>query len=62
MGLQENSSRASDMAFNELYGLGYDEYKRYASKIEAVTIEDVMRVAQRYIDLSSYTLVIVRPE
>lgn len=61
MGLQENSSRASDMTFNELYGLGYDEYKRYAGRIEAVTREDVLRVAQRYIDLSAYTLVIVRP-
>jgi len=61
MGLQENSSQASDMTFNELYGLGYDEYKRYASKIEAVTGEDVLRVARRYIDLDAYTLAIVRP-
>ncbi|MBI5286232.1 MAG: insulinase family protein [Deltaproteobacteria bacterium] len=61
MGLQENSSRASDMAFNELYGLGYDEYKRYASKIEAVTLDDVLMVAQKYINLDGYTLAIVRP-
>ncbi len=36
MGLQENMAQATDMATNELYGLGFYEYKRYPGKIEAV--------------------------
>jgi zinc protease len=33
IGLQEVSSQASDMANNELFGLGYDHFKRYPAKI-----------------------------
>ena len=50
------------MAFNELYGLGYDEYKRFAGKIESVTKEDILNTARRYFDMNAYTVVIVRPE
>jgi zinc protease len=47
IGLQEVSSQASDMANNELFGLGYDHFKRYPAKIEAVTVDDVLRVARK---------------
>ncbi len=60
--LQRNSTVAMNLALNELYGLGYDEYRRYPEKIEAVTAEDVLRVAQRIIRLDRYTLAVVRPE
>ncbi|MBI5682363.1 MAG: insulinase family protein [Deltaproteobacteria bacterium] len=59
IGLQEASDRASDMAFNELYGLGYDEHKRFAGKIESVTKEEVINTARRYFDMNAYTIVIV---
>lgn len=61
MGLQENMAQASDMANNELYGLGFDEYKRYPGKIEAVTADDILKTAQRYINLDAYTLSVVGP-
>jgi zinc protease len=61
IGLQNNSSQASDMAINEILGLGYDEFKRYPDKISGVTLEDVQRVAQKYLDLDSPVLTIVRP-
>jgi zinc protease len=61
IGLQGPLALASTMAFDERYGLGSDFYRRYPSKIEGVTKEDVLRVAQKYIDLDSYALVIVRP-
>ena len=61
IGLQESSAQASDMTFNELYGLGFDEYKRFAKKIRFVTKEDALKAAGKYIDLNGYTIVIVGP-
>lgn len=62
MGLQENMAQATDMANNELYGLGFDEYKRYPGKIEKVTADDILKTAQRYINLNAYTLSVVGPK
>jgi zinc protease len=62
IGLQKNSAQASEMSNNELFGLGYDETKRYPGKIESVTVDDVLRVARRYIDLNSYAISVVGPE
>ena len=62
MGLQANMAQATDMATNELYGLGFDEYKRYPGKIEAVTTDDILKTAQRYINLDAYTLSVVGPK
>lgn len=62
IGLQQNSSQAAKIAFDELYGLGWDEYKHYPERIYSVTRNDVMRVAREYINLDKYTLAIVKPE
>jgi len=62
IGLQKNSSQASEMANNELLTLGYDELKMYPEKIERVTAEDVLRVARKYLNLNGYTISIVGPE
>ena len=59
IGLQSNSAMAADMAFNELYGLGYNYYKEYPERILKVTARDVLDVANKYIDLNRYTLTIV---
>jgi len=62
IGLQQNSTQAAKIAFDEIYGVGFDEYKKYPEQIYAVTAEDVKGVANKYIDLNKYTLAIVRPE
>ncbi len=62
IGLQRNSSQAAKIGFDELYGLGWEEYKKYPEKIYAVTKEDVLRAARKYINLDTYTLAIVKPE
>ncbi len=59
IGLQKNSSQAAELAFNSRYGLGIDYTERYLQKIQSVTREDVLKAAQKYIDLNSYTLTIV---
>jgi zinc protease len=62
IGLQDVSSQVSDMANNELFGLGYDLFKHYPAKIEAVTADDVLKVARKYIALDAYTISVVGPE
>lgn len=57
--LQSNNAQAEELAFNELYGLGYDNGRRYLSAINAVTPEDLRRVAQTYFDPQAETVVIV---
>jgi zinc protease len=56
---QANDQIASDMALNELYGLGYDFSDQEAEHIAKVTRADVQRVAQTY--LHHPTIVITTP-
>lgn len=60
--LQRSSAIASVLAFNEVYGLGAESYKNYAAQIEAVTAQEVKRVAQKYLTLDKYVLSVVKPE
>ena len=62
IGLQQNSSQAAKITFDELYDIGWEEYNKYPEKIYAVTKEDVLKAARKYIDLDKYTLVVVKPE
>jgi zinc protease len=40
-------------------GLPPDYYQTYAKNVSAVTREDLMRVAKRYIDINNFAIVIV---
>ena len=62
IGLQQNSAQAAKIAFDEIYGVGWDEYTKYTEKIYSVTKDDVQRVAKKFIDLDAYTLAIVKNE
>lgn len=61
IGLQEVSGQASDMANNELFSFGYGFSKEFPKKIDAVTAEDVLRVARKYLTLDSYVISVVGP-
>jgi len=61
IGLQTNSDMASVMSLDELYGNGYDAYRHYADRIGKVTADDVLRVARKYLDLTRYSMAVVRP-
>ena len=45
----------------EIYGLGFDYPDRYPEFIKRVTVEEVSRVARKYLDADNYTLVVVGP-
>ena len=59
--LQSNASQASNMAINQLFGFGFDEFKRYPAKIQAVKRSDVKRVAEKYLRLDKYAIAIIKP-
>lgn len=62
IGLQTHSAQAMTMALDERYDLGFDYGRRYIQRIQAVTREDVLQAARKYIHLDRYVLVIVGPE
>lgn len=57
--LQSNNAQAEELAFNELYGLGYDNGRRYLAAVDQVTTGDLRRVARTYFDPQAETVVIV---
>jgi zinc protease len=60
--LQRRAAVASTLAFHECYGVGWDEYRRYAPGILQVTAADVQRVARKYLDRSRAIVATVKPE
>ena len=62
IGLQQNSAQAAKITFDELYGIGWEEYQKYPDNIYSVTKDDVLEAARKYIKLDSYILTIVKPD
>ncbi|MBX2997861.1 MAG: insulinase family protein [Caldilineaceae bacterium] len=60
--LETNEGVSSILLSMEWYGLGLDYIHTYADRINAVTIEDVQRVAHTYLRPNAYTLVVAGPE
>jgi predicted Zn-dependent peptidase len=54
-----NARQAWYLAFFELAGVGHEFLDRYVAAVEAVTAEDVLRAARRY--LASPTVTVLRP-
>ncbi len=59
LGRQTNAALAATAALDELYGLGYDGSEEFAEQVNAVTRQDVLRVARKY--LTRRALVVVSP-
>lgn len=59
--LQRAAARAANLAFNDRYGLGYQEYKEYPKRVLAVTREEVIEVARRILDPQKSALAVCRP-
>jgi zinc protease len=66
IGQQEIANQSNDAfgyhcALDELYGLGFDYYKRLDHDVNAVTLEDIKKVAAKYFRDQPYVLATVRP-
>jgi len=57
--LDTNRKIADFLATVEFYSLGLDYAEKYPSYINAVTKEDVLRVAKKYLDPENFSLVVV---
>jgi len=58
---QSNDSFGYMAALDELYGLGYDHYKTLEREVDAITVQDVRRVAAKYFLNQPFVLALVRP-
>ncbi|MDD5140324.1 MAG: pitrilysin family protein [Verrucomicrobiales bacterium] len=59
---QDLGSLASLTALDELYGLGYQRTELDDAKFEAVTLEQVKAVAQKYLKLEAFVVSVVKPQ
>jgi zinc protease len=59
--MQSNDSFGYQCALDELYGLGFDYYKKLERETEAVTLEEIKQVAAKYFRDQPYILATVRP-
>jgi zinc protease len=58
---QKNSQVAEFLIEAEVYGLGFDYLDRFPELIRGVSVEEVNRVARKYIDPRNLTTVVVGP-
>jgi zinc protease len=59
--IQSNDSFGYQCALDELYGLGFDYYKKLDREVNAVTLDEIKRVAAKYFRDQPYVLATVRP-
>src|SRR5215475_9225317 len=58
---QSNEAFGYHCALDELYGLGFDYYKRLEHDVNAVTLDDIKKVAAKYFRDQPYVLATVQP-
>jgi zinc protease len=60
--LETSASLSFTSSLQELYGLGYDHYREYDQRIDAVNREDIRRLANEYLDLNKAAIVVTLPD
>jgi zinc protease len=61
IGLQRKSAIAAALAFHEAYGQGWKSYRQYGDNVMKVTVDDVARVARKYLDPRREVVTVVKP-
>jgi zinc protease len=61
-GLQTNGGFAFQSCLDELYGLGYLDYKKYTPSIKAVSKENIKDIANKYFDIAKTKIVVIEAE
>jgi zinc protease len=61
IGLQRKSAIAAALAFHEAYGQGWRAYRQYTDSVMKVKVQDVVRVARKYLDPQREIAAVVRP-
>jgi len=59
--LQSNSSIASQLAYHEIMGNGYNFIDKYSERIKLITRQKVKRSAEKYLKPQSYAIAILTP-
>jgi zinc protease len=59
--IQSNDSFGYQCALDELYGLGFDYYKKLEQDVEAVSMDEIKAAAAKYFRNQPYVLATVRP-
>jgi zinc protease len=59
--MQSNDSFGFQCALDEIYGLGFDYYKKIDNEVNAVTLDEIKQVAAKYFKDQPYVLATVRP-
>lgn len=62
IGLQTAGDFALQTALDELYGLGYDSYLHYPEKINSVSLQQIIQIANKYFTLESCVISMTVPE
>jgi zinc protease len=60
--VQHLTGLAKQSVLDELYGLGYDAWAEYESRINAVTVADVNDAARNYLTLDRRSQVVISPD
>ena len=58
---QSNDSFGYQSALDELYGLGFDNYRKLEHEVESITLDQVRAVSAKYFRDQHYVLATVRP-
>ncbi|MBU1238223.1 insulinase family protein [Myxococcota bacterium] len=59
--LQRRSALCASAFFGDLYGIGYDSFRKYKEHLESVTIADIKGVAQKYLAPEKRLLAVYGP-
>lgn len=59
--MQDNGALAMTVGLDELYGLGYENFKTVDIKYRAVTLDDIKRVANTYFSNERNAVAVLRP-